>query len=196
MIFVTGFMTASSMIIDYIEQSDVKVSQAVTPFLEDNIYWAFVDDNQRLLNLFGFQHDIEIEPCMLGNPIRLGYITEQAFDIMKKALLSTSVICFIDESQEEILYYRFQVKIDEISPMCITVTVNFLDENNSPVVIHDLRIKSARLPTKTGKPRVCKITENTHNTYNIQFEETGDYNIKISGIFRNSAVKSYISWSI
>lgn len=184
------------MIIDCLEQQDIKVVKAVTPYQEDGLYWAFVDHNQQLLNLFSFQYDIEIESGELGRPIKLGYISEQAFDVIKKALLTSSVLCYVDEHAEELIYYRFVIEVKNQSDTSIQVVVNFLDEHDNSTPIDDIKIKSAKLPTKQGVARRCEIKNIRDNVYDIHFLDPGEYNLKISGFHKNTKIKTYIPWSI
>lgn len=184
------------MIIDFIKQPGVKVSQSITPYQEDSLYWGFLDENQQLINLFSFQYDIEIEPCELGRPFKLGYISEEAFEVMKRSLLSNSVLCYIDEKHQEIIYYRFVITVNKTSETSIQIVVDFLDEHDQPTNLNEIKLKSAKLPTKQNRPRLCDISTIDDNIFDVHFLDPGDYNLKISGFHQNTKVKAYIPWSI
>lgn len=184
------------MIIDFLEQEDVRVQRAVTPYREDDIYWGFVDHNNRLASLFSFQFDCEMEESVLGKPVKIGYLNQEAFEIIKKSLLTKSVVCYIDTENQEIYYYRFVINIDQTSTNTIKLHVSFLDEHDKPEELHDLKVYSAKLPTKENKINKCNITCVDRNVFDIEFVDQGKYNLKVSGVHRGMKLKTYVPWNI
>lgn len=184
------------MIIDFLHKDDHKVSQAITPYQEDGIYWAFVDNNDRLISLFSFQLDCEVKENDLGIPFKLGYINKQSFEIIKRSLLTKSVVCYLDREAEEIMYYRFVLEVQKMDDTNIKLIVNFLDEHDQSEPVTDLKIYSARLPSKENKINKCNIEKTEENIFNVEFLNKGRYNLKISARHRNMKLKTYVPWSI
>lgn len=183
------------MIVDFLHNDDYKVSQAITPYQEDSIYWAFVDDEDRLISLFSFQLDCDVHENDLGIPFKLGYINEKSFDIIKRSLLTKSVVCYLDREKQEILYYRFVIETQKIDDTNIKITVKFLDEYDQPEIITDLKLNSTKLPSKENKINKCNVKK-TDNIFHVEFLNKGRYNLKISAKHRDMKLKTYISWSI
>lgn len=184
------------MIIDAIKQDVSKVTLAVTPYREDGVYWGFVDQHSRLIALFSFDLDCDINNSGLGIPVKLGTINPDAFDVMKKSLLTKSVVCYIDQDEQEVYYYRFVIEVTEVDKSNIKIKVEFLDENDNAVSIDDLKLYSAKLPTKENNINRCKIEKLSDNVYNVNFIDVGKFNIKVAGKYKDTKIKIYIPWNI
>jgi hypothetical protein len=188
----------------------------VTPVTEiyvpTKIWYAMVDDNNKLLRTVGSMFPVSNLKCSDApelKVIELGQISQHAWTILNKIIHVPYYGGYIIPEEREIIYYRLKADVSNsyktdgkyhTTDSKLTITAKCLDEQDGDVMdVRDsgnLRIKKLRLtepPKQHSKLLLlscledendinAKEVEMTSNVQHIEIQAAGEYTLRLSYI--------------
>ena len=175
------------MIVDTLEQQQIGDG---CEWNSSNDYWIGKDDDNQILAIYGIPARVENLSQNGESLENIGYVREEAYNMIKKCILSKGASCYIDVDEGEIHYHRFVVHSDKISDDEYCVNVTCIDDTETQLQIDDIKFEKSK---KYKEHLRHKIEDLGDDQYKLRLLNNGEYKFKITGSVSGNKLKCYLT---
>ena len=155
-----------------------------------NDYWVGKSEKNQILAIYGIPARIEGLSQNGENLENIGYVREEAYNMIKKCILSKGAACYIDVEEGEIHFHRLVVYVDKKSDDEYHVNIRCIDDTEADLEVCDIKFEKSKKYKERLKYNIEPL--NT-NEYILKLQATGEYKFKITGYVNGNKLKCYLT---